>query len=100
MATERNQELLERIGKTLRGHRKQNGWSLETQETFTNIKPSVMGAYERGERAVSISVLMVLAGVYSFSPGQLIEKPGKVERRTGYGRRDTDRFAAEWALKA
>lgn len=64
------------LGGRLRAARRQRGWSLGEVESFTDgeFKASVVGAYERGERAISVQRLVRLAGAYSVEPSSLIPK--------------------------
>ena len=61
-----NDRLNERLGEHLRKLRRQKGLSLLDVQTLSNgaFKASVMGAYERGERAISALRLAALADVY------------------------------------
>ena len=62
------------LGGRLRAARRQRGWSLGEVETFTEgeFKASVVGAYERGERAISVQRFVRLAEVYSVPAGDLL----------------------------
>jgi transcriptional regulator with XRE-family HTH domain len=59
-------ELSEVLGATLRARRRELGLTLADVEARTGgeFKASVVGAYERGERAVSVPRLMGLAELY------------------------------------
>ena len=61
------------LGVRLRAARRQRGWSLGEVEAFTDgeFKASVVGAYERGERAISVQRLTRLAEVYGVGPTEL-----------------------------
>lgn len=61
------------LGVRLRTARRQRGWSLGEVETQTDgeFKASVVGAYERGERAISVQRLTRLAEVYGVGPTEL-----------------------------
>ncbi len=54
------------IGRRLRAIRKQKGMSLQDVEAKSELefKASVLGAYERGERSLSLPRLQRLAGFY------------------------------------
>lgn len=67
------------LGERLRRARKARGWSLVEVEEATDgeFKASVMGAYERGERSLSVSRLARLAELYQVSPAALL--PGASE---------------------
>lgn len=58
----------------LRAARRQRGWSLGDVEASTGgeFKASVVGAYERGERAISVHRFVRLAHVYAVPPGELL----------------------------
>ena len=62
------------LGSRLRAARRQRGWSLGEIEAFTDgvFKASVVGAYERGERAISVQRFVRLAEVYSVPAGDLL----------------------------
>src|SRR5205823_13263702 len=65
-----------RVGDRLRAIRKQKGLSLqEVEATSTHdFKASVLGAYERGERAISVPRLQRLARFYSVPVDQLLPR--------------------------
>src|SRR5690606_30131323 len=58
----------------LRAARRQRGWSLGDVETHTagEFKASVVGAYERGERAISVQRFASLAEIYGTAAGDLL----------------------------
>ena len=62
------------LGSRLRAARRQRGWSLGEVETFTDgeFKASVVGAYERGERAISVQRFVRLAEVYGVPAADLL----------------------------
>jgi transcriptional regulator with XRE-family HTH domain len=62
------------LGQRLRVARRQRGWSLGEVESNTNgeFKASVVGAYERGERAISVQRFVRIAEVYGFAPAELL----------------------------
>jgi transcriptional regulator with XRE-family HTH domain len=62
------------LGLRLRAARRQRGWSLGELESFTGgeFKASVVGAYERGERALSVQRLVRLSEVYAVPPADLL----------------------------
>lgn len=62
------------LGTRLRAARRQRGWSLGEIEAFTEgqFKASVVGAYERGERAISVHRFVRLAEVYGVPAGDLL----------------------------
>ncbi|MGB2756729.1 MAG: transcriptional regulator [Acidimicrobiia bacterium] len=67
------------IGQRLRTIRKQKGLSLHEVEARSKqeFKASVLGAYERGERAISAARLVRLADIYGVPSTQLL--PREVE---------------------
>ncbi len=69
------------IGERLRAIRRQQGLSLHDVEARSGqeFKASVLGAYERGERALSVGRLMRLAELYDVPADQLLPKDGMVE---------------------
>ena len=62
------------LGMRLRAARRQRGWSLGDVESNTEgeFKASVVGAYERGERAISVQRFVRLAQVYDVPAGELL----------------------------
>jgi transcriptional regulator with XRE-family HTH domain len=69
----------QRVGERLRLIRKQKGLSLQEVEASSRqeFKASVLGAYERGERAISVPRLQRLARFYSVPVDQLLPRdPG------------------------
>jgi transcriptional regulator with XRE-family HTH domain len=65
------------LGERLRRVRQQQNLSLHDVEARSHgeLKASVVGAYERGERAVSITRLQVLAGFYRVPVAELLPEP-------------------------
>ena len=59
-----------RVGERLRAIRRQKGLSLHDVEARSDqeFKASVLGAYERGERAISVPRLLRLAELYGSRP--------------------------------
>jgi transcriptional regulator with XRE-family HTH domain len=73
-----------RVGSRLRAIRKQKRLSLQEVEAASRqeFKASVLGAYERGERAISVPRLQRLAIYYSVPVDQLLPRDGGQERST------------------
>jgi transcriptional regulator with XRE-family HTH domain len=69
------------IGERLRVIRRQQGLSLHDVEARSGqeFKASVLGAYERGERALSVSRLLRLGELYDVPPDQLLPRGTDVE---------------------
>lgn len=67
-----------RVGERLRDVRKQKGLSLQAVEASSNkeFKASVLGAYERGERSISVPRLQRLAAIYNVPVDQLLPREG------------------------
>lgn len=65
-----------RVGSRLRAIRKQKRLSLQDVESSSNqeFKASVLGAYERGERAISVPRLQRLARFYAVPVDQLLPR--------------------------
>ena len=63
-----------RVGERLRNVRKQQRLSLQAVEAASNqeFKASVLGAYERGERAISVPRMQRLAKFYNVPVDQLL----------------------------
>lgn len=62
------------VGERLRQARRQRSWSLLDVEHASagEFKASVLGAYERGERALSVTRLMRLAEILDVTPSSLL----------------------------
>ena len=69
------------VGERLRRIRQQKQWSLSDVENRSDseFKASVLGAYERGERAISVPRLMRLAEVYDVPADSLLPREVDVE---------------------
>ena len=92
----------ERVGERLRNVRRQQRLSLQAVEASSNheFKASVLGAYERGERAISVPRLQRLAKFYNVPVDQLLPKdsgpepawgePSEVDLRDSDGGRPFD----------
>ena len=65
------------LGQRLRAARRHRGWSLGDVEAHTGgeFKASVVGAYERGERAISVQRFVSLAEVYGSPASELLPAP-------------------------
>jgi transcriptional regulator with XRE-family HTH domain len=70
-----------RVGERLRAIRKQKGLSLqEVEATSTQeFKASVLGAYERGERSISVPRLQRLARFYAVPVDQLLPQDVEID---------------------
>jgi transcriptional regulator with XRE-family HTH domain len=70
-----------RVGERLRAIRRQKGLSLHDVEARSGLefKASVLGAYERGERAISVPRLLRLAEIYEVPPDQLLPRDTEFE---------------------
>jgi transcriptional regulator with XRE-family HTH domain len=62
------------LGQRLRAARRHRGWSLGDVESQTDgeFKASVVGAYERGERAISVQRFVSLSEVYGTPASDLL----------------------------
>ena len=62
------------LGQKLRAARRHRGWSLGEVESNTDgeFKASVVGAYERGERAISVQRFVALSEIYGVLPVDLL----------------------------
>lgn len=62
------------LGQRLRAARRHRGWSLGDVEAHTGgeFKASVVGAYERGERAISVQRFVSLADIYDSAAADLL----------------------------
>ncbi len=72
----------QRVGERLRAIRRQKRLSLHDVEAASNLefKASVLGAYERGERAISVLRLQRLARIYDVPVDQLLPDDGGQQR--------------------
>ena len=68
-----------RVGQRLRAIRRQKRLSLQEVEAASDqeFKASVLGAYERGERVISVPRLQRLADFYSVPVDQLLPREGE-----------------------
>ena len=71
---ELDNEYIAQVGERLRSIRRQKRMSLLDVEAASGkeFKASVLGAYERGERAISVPRLLRLAGLYTVPVAQLL----------------------------
>jgi transcriptional regulator with XRE-family HTH domain len=85
------------LGGRLRAARRHRGLSLTEVESLTNeeFKASVLGAYERGERALSVHRLVRLAAVYDIPVAQLIPSESELDLDATPGTIDLERIAEE-----
>lgn len=85
------------LGGRLRAARRHRGLSLTEVESVTNeeFKASVLGAYERGERALSVHRLVRLAAVYDIPVAQLIPSGSELDLDATPGTIDLERIAEE-----
>ena len=69
------------VGDRLRSIRRQKGLSLHDVEARSDMefKASVLGAYERGERAISVPRLLRLAELYQVPGDQLLPRDTDVD---------------------
>jgi len=76
-----------RVGERLRAIRKQKGLSLQEVEASSQqeFKASVLGAYERGERAISVPRLQRLARFYNVPVDQLLPRDVEIDLTEGGG---------------
>src|ERR1700740_321785 len=67
-----------KVGERLRVIRRQKRLSLQEVEARSSeeFKASVLGAYERGERAISVPRLLRLAALYHVPADQLLPRAG------------------------
>ncbi|MHB1517536.1 MAG: helix-turn-helix domain-containing protein [Acidimicrobiales bacterium] len=79
------------VGARLRAMRKQMRLSLQAVEAMSEheFKASVLGAYERGERAISVPRLQRLAKLYDVPVDQLLPADDATLARWGGGRNGT-----------
>jgi transcriptional regulator with XRE-family HTH domain len=70
-----------KVGDRLRSIRRQKGLSLHDVEARSGMefKASVLGAYERGERAISVPRLLRLAEIYQVPGDQLLPRDNDME---------------------
>ncbi len=70
-----------KVGERLRAIRRQKGLSLHDVEARSGMefKASVLGAYERGERAISVPRLLRLSEIYEVPSDQLLPRDGDSE---------------------
>jgi transcriptional regulator with XRE-family HTH domain len=88
-----NSDYAARVGERLRSIRLQKGLSLHDVEEASSkeFKASVLGAYERGERSISVPRLQRLAQFYSVPVDRLLPQPDADVITLESGRNDSDR---------
>ncbi len=81
-----------RVGERLRKVRKQQRLSLQAVEASSGeeFKASVLGAYERGERAISVPRLQRLSQLYNVPVDQLLPRESDGDADWGREEADTD----------
>lgn len=81
-----------KVGERLRAIRRQKGLSLQEVEASSRqeFKASVVGAYERGERAISVPRLQRLASFYNVPVDQLLPREGSDSRVVDLTERSDD----------
>jgi transcriptional regulator with XRE-family HTH domain len=81
-----------KVGERLRAIRRQKGLSLQEVESSSRqeFKASVVGAYERGERAISVPRLQRLAAFYNVPVDQLLPREGTDGRVVDLTERGSD----------
>src|SRR3954452_17549719 len=86
-----------RVGERLRAIRRQKRFSLQEVEAMSSqeFKASVLGAYERGERAISVPRLQRLARFYNVPVDQLLPRDLGADPAWGTEDDDIDLRAAE-----
>ena len=82
---ERSRLYAQQVGQRLRAIRRQKGLSLQEVEAVSahEFKASVLGAYERGERVISVPRLQRLAQLYSVLVDQLLPRPAAARAAQG-----------------
>jgi transcriptional regulator with XRE-family HTH domain len=87
----------QRVGERLRAVRKQKRLSLQAVEAESDhvFKASVLGAYERGERTISVPRLQKLAKFYNVPVDQLLPKDSEPVGATIDLREDTSQSTEE-----
>ncbi|HET6964892.1 MAG TPA: helix-turn-helix domain-containing protein [Acidimicrobiales bacterium] len=88
------------VGDRLRTLRRQRGLSLLAVEEASDreFKASVLGAYERGERVISVLRLQRLAEFYRVPVDQVLPRPGTAAVPTAAGNGAKERFAPQRPL--
>ena len=93
-----------RVGQRLRAIRRQKRLSLQEVESASTqeFKASVLGAYERGERVISVPRLQRLADFYRVPVDQLLPREGEVPAEPpaeGVEPTETRAAAPSWPAK-
>jgi len=96
------QNYAQRVGERLRSVRKQKRLSLQAVEASSRqeFKASVLGAYERGERAISVPRLQRLARFYSVPVDQLLPRDLGLDPAWGGGGSESDEIDLTAAAQA
>jgi transcriptional regulator with XRE-family HTH domain len=92
VAEEMDANYARQVGDRLRKVRKQQRLSLQAVEAASGqeFKASVLGAYERGERAISVPRLQRLSVFYNVPVDQLLPRPGEAESNSSDRERSED----------
>ncbi len=61
---QRRREVLHHIGKRIKHHRRELGYSRDEVAELVGITPRTLAAYERGEREMSMEMAIELARIY------------------------------------
>lgn len=85
------------LGARLRAARRSRGYSLTEVEEASDreFKASVLGAYERGERSLSVLRLVRLAALYGVPISQFIPATEDAPEAAPFATIDLERIAAE-----
>lgn len=85
------------LGGRLRAARRHRRLSLTDVENLSDeeFKASVLGAYERGERSLSVQRLVRLAALYDIPVAQLIPSDADLDMEAPVGTIDLERIAEE-----
>ena len=102
VAEEMDATYARQVGERLRKVRKQQRLSLQAVEASSTqeFKASVLGAYERGERAISVPRLQRLAKLYDVPVDQLLPPDDVVATRWGASGSSTEEVAPLSARRA
>lgn len=71
---DREQAIINRVGKNLKRFRNSKKWSIRKLALEADMAPSTIDRIERGQRNPSVTILAVLAEALQVDPGEFFRK--------------------------
>lgn len=76
----KDEELLKQLGLVARRHRELTGLSQEAFSVVVGVHRTYLGAFERGERNITIATLMKISSALGLTPSELLREAEKLAR--------------------